>query len=180
MVFFNITGPAATQITGWHSILFILYTTARLHCVCLLRFTMLYFVACCSFSVIFSLRATMLINLNLKQCLVASEAYDTWTWHETSRWTVMLLCMQTSPPTFVLLAVRLSTVGPAAEIDGTSGGMDGNCCCCWRSSSLASHCANNSLTSYSYYNELCQLTVTQILSSTQQAHMKTTWCVLTL
>jgi len=30
-----------------------------------LRFTMLYFIACCSFSVIFSLRATMLINLNL-------------------------------------------------------------------------------------------------------------------
>ena len=26
---------------------------------------MLYFIACCSFSVIFSLRATMLINLNL-------------------------------------------------------------------------------------------------------------------
>ena len=34
-------------------------------CVCLLRFTMLYFIACCSFSVIVSLRATMLINLNL-------------------------------------------------------------------------------------------------------------------
>ena len=65
----NITGPAATQITGRHSILFILYTTARLHCVCLLRFTMLYFIAWCSFSVIFSHRATMLINpnLNLKQ-----------------------------------------------------------------------------------------------------------------
>ena len=43
----------------------ILYPTARLYCVCLLRFTMLYFIACCSFSVIFSLRATMLINLNL-------------------------------------------------------------------------------------------------------------------
>ena len=64
----NITVPAATQITGWHSILFILYTTARLHCICLC-FTMLYFIAfsfvCCSLSVIFSLRATMLINLNL-------------------------------------------------------------------------------------------------------------------
>ena len=65
MEFINITGPAVTQITGWHSILFILYTTARLHCVCLLRFTMLYCIACCSFSVIFSLRATMLINLNV-------------------------------------------------------------------------------------------------------------------
>ena len=66
MGFLNITGPAATQITGWHSILFILHTTAWLHCVCLLHFTRLYFIACCSFSVIFSLQAMMLINLNLK------------------------------------------------------------------------------------------------------------------
>ena len=71
MGFTNITGPAATQITGWHSILFILYTTARLYCVCLLRFTMLYFIACCSFSVIFRLRATMLINLNLWICILS-------------------------------------------------------------------------------------------------------------
>jgi len=34
---------------------------------------MLYFIACCSFSVIFSLRATMLINLNLSDCQTTSD-----------------------------------------------------------------------------------------------------------
>ena len=64
MEFINITGPAATQITGWHYTLFILYPTARLHCVCcvILYFILLLVV---HFFVIFSLRATMLINLNL-------------------------------------------------------------------------------------------------------------------
>jgi len=40
----------------------------------LLRFTMLYFIACCSFSVIFSIRATMLINLNLNLNLTYVDA----------------------------------------------------------------------------------------------------------
>ena len=51
--------------------------TARLRCVCLLRFTMLYFIACCSFSMIFSLRATMLINLNLNLNLTFSTVAST-------------------------------------------------------------------------------------------------------
>jgi len=63
MEYINITGPAANQITDWHSILFILpYCMIALR---LLHFTIFYFIACCSFCAICSLRATMLINLNL-------------------------------------------------------------------------------------------------------------------
>ena len=112
MGFFNITGPAATQITGWHSTLFILYTTARLHCVCLLRFTMLYFIACCSFSMMFSLRATMLINLNLNLNLpvLAACQFYIYTIYCDSSWkikakmmTMMLIMMMVMTTTTTII-----------------------------------------------------------------------------
>ena len=59
----NITGPAATQITGWHSI------TLLHDCIAFVAFyyTLFYcFLVCLLFIFSdFSLRATMLINLNL-------------------------------------------------------------------------------------------------------------------
>jgi len=69
---------------------FILYPTARLHCVCLLRFTVLYFIAC-SFSVIFSLRATMLINLNLNLNLSHSSLQSAQSATPVPRWRLLLL-----------------------------------------------------------------------------------------
>ena len=139
----NINGPAATQMTGWHSILFILYTTARLHCVCLLHFTMLYFIACCSFSVIFSLRATMLINLNLNltywsihMCRSSSDRQakyvlpsrvDTWKqccWPSTlpwSGWTSTLLSAQPARSTDRCTKPAASAT---ASLDDDSGFVD--------------------------------------------------------
>ena len=67
---FNITGPAATQITGWHYILFILpYCTIALRLFVAFYYALFY---CLLFIFSdFSLRATMLINLNL-------NLKDTW------------------------------------------------------------------------------------------------------
>jgi len=71
MEFINITGPAATQITDQHPIL-----SYCMIALCLLHFTLLLFALLVvnsffSFSMIFSLRATMLINLNLNLWLYA-------------------------------------------------------------------------------------------------------------
>jgi len=62
--FINITGHAATQNTGLHCSL--LYDCIALSC-CLLYFILMLFVLfAVNYVVIFSLRATMLLNLNLK------------------------------------------------------------------------------------------------------------------
>ena len=65
----NITGPAATQIiTGWHSILFILpYCTIALRLFVAFYYILFYCFLICLLFIFseFSLRATMLVNLNL-------------------------------------------------------------------------------------------------------------------
>jgi len=78
-----------------------------------------------------------------------SRSVGNWVNTETNWWTAMLF-VHPKKLTFILRAVRLSA-GPATEIEGSSDGKDGKgwCWCCWRSTSLASHCASRSRTSYS-------------------------------